>query len=470
MNFDDDDDDDEYEPLYANGHWVWDEKRDELKFVNDLDYESHTTTIHTLAVLTAVDFRDDLDIVEQLRFRKRIQRKTTGPDDVVTLQDVKDLVLYLAPVSLVSPTVIKVLHTSSGERFLRAMIMYCQYYLELLEIMEARTVELETKIPTDNSIIVEAQYEENLSDLRLLAAKEYTILIQGADDFFYHHKGKDKKQKTLSKQGTILFEALLRLCVQIVWIALARRQLTQIDLEINRLFRSKKFNLVEHNLDLDLERSMTANQRKVLYGERYNPARTMNVHSPFYDEINGIQSNHNVDFKMLGLGSIKYQKLDARLRYLEALLIMPETMFPAQNLNLGIIGLNRAKYDTMLREIFIPDEKSKSKVGAGSSKTLSGSRHSSKGSSASKKMVMMSDKDNSGSRYYPRLYIPEKTTELQPSDFIEEDQELMKINTRQLRKWVSLVRTRNRRRTRSLSLTMSKAKLSTSDQSKSQKS
>lgn len=45
--------------------------------------------------------------------------------------------------------------------------------------MSFRTIELETKIPTENSKIVELRYQEDLEDLRLLVAKEYCIIISG---------------------------------------------------------------------------------------------------------------------------------------------------------------------------------------------------------------------------------------------------------------------------------------------------
>lgn len=57
-----------------------------------------------------------------------------------------------------------------------------------------------------------------------------TILraLGGADTKKYHHMGAQKKRKSLSDKDARLFETLLRMCIQIVWVALGRRSYNQI--------------------------------------------------------------------------------------------------------------------------------------------------------------------------------------------------------------------------------------------------
>lgn len=45
--------------------------------------------------------------------------------------------------------------------------------------MDRRTLELDSKIYTQKGLIIETKYRENLEDLRILVAKEYSTLILG---------------------------------------------------------------------------------------------------------------------------------------------------------------------------------------------------------------------------------------------------------------------------------------------------
>ncbi|CAH2269258.1 jg19214 [Pararge aegeria aegeria] len=79
-----DDDDLLCDSPYVNGHWEWDTTDEELKFMSDLasaeeEYEISTTNISN------VKFKDDIDLWEQQKFKKRMQRKTSE-NDVVMLQ------------------------------------------------------------------------------------------------------------------------------------------------------------------------------------------------------------------------------------------------------------------------------------------------------------------------------------------------------------------------------------------------
>lgn len=51
-------------------------------------------------------------------------------------QDVKDIVLFCAPKPLITRDIINVLHMRVMDRFLRALIFYCQYYLQVFFIFK----------------------------------------------------------------------------------------------------------------------------------------------------------------------------------------------------------------------------------------------------------------------------------------------------------------------------------------------
>ncbi|CAH1635191.1 unnamed protein product [Spodoptera littoralis] len=192
----DDDDDDVFGGIYENGHWIWDDKVNALVFKSDLPEEPPDAPQLATAILGSVEFREDIDINEQNRFRKRMQRKPE-PNDVVTLQDIKDVVLFTAPIKILKPYLINLLHMTGTERILRGLIFLCQYHLQTSETMNNRTIELLSRIRTDRSEIVEMRYMENLEDLRLLVAKEYSNMINGSGEFEkFHHMGPSKKMRS----------------------------------------------------------------------------------------------------------------------------------------------------------------------------------------------------------------------------------------------------------------------------------
>lgn len=64
-------------------------------------------------------------------------------------QDVKDLALFTAPTNILSPTLINMLHTQTVERFIRAMTVYCQYYLQVIFILPLTMSEAVTRFLHD---------------------------------------------------------------------------------------------------------------------------------------------------------------------------------------------------------------------------------------------------------------------------------------------------------------------------------
>ncbi|GBP33191.1 hypothetical protein EVAR_14872_1 [Eumeta japonica] len=177
----DDEEEEGFGGLYDNGHWSWDDYINELIFISDLPpAEEEILVLPQKAPTGTIEFRDDIDLLEQIRFRRRYQRKVKpGQPEVITVQDIKDIALYTAPVNILSRDLINVLHLPTVDRLLRALILYVQYYLQIADEMQKRMVEAQTKIRTPVCEVLEHELRDNMSDLRLIVAKEYCTMLVG---------------------------------------------------------------------------------------------------------------------------------------------------------------------------------------------------------------------------------------------------------------------------------------------------
>lgn len=133
----------------------------------------------------------------------------------------------------------------------------CFYIRQISDAMSRRILELQEKVRTPKCDDTELEFRDNLEDLRLLVAKEYSCIIMGrlsipitkclkkyisslidhhkillflggGDIAKYHHMGLSKKLRSLSKRDSILFESILRISIQIIWLALGRKSYNQI--------------------------------------------------------------------------------------------------------------------------------------------------------------------------------------------------------------------------------------------------
>ncbi|CAB3224903.1 unnamed protein product [Arctia plantaginis] len=423
----DDDDEGGFGGLYEDGHWAWDESGGALLFVSDLPPKIvETIQIPTKAPTGAVEFRDDVDLIEQIRYRRRYQRKLKpGQSDAITLQDVKDIAIYTAPVNFLSPALINLLHLPTTERFLRAMILCSAYYLQVADEMAHRMLDLDTKVRTPDCEKIERQFRDNLSDLRVLAAKEYCImLIGGADTKKFHHMGPAKKRRSLSDKDARLFETLLRMSVQIVWLALGRKSFHQIELETNRIFKSEIFNAVEHTLKTGYIGKMSPEERAVLLGSCVRHDKKLNTRSPLMNEV---FCHREIDFHMMGLGVVKCPQMTARHQYMWQAVAGAEDVLSDLNVVLGIIGLSRSHFDTMLRPLPTgSDAKSK-----GSMASRSGYSTSIGSGSSMRKSTTVAQ------RLYPDIVLPPRSTREPyfPPHFPDETEPLRPVSETQRRRW-----------------------------------
>ncbi|XP_053600345.1 protein phosphatase 1 regulatory subunit 36-like isoform X3 [Plodia interpunctella] len=385
-----------------------------------------TIQIPTKAPTGTVEFRDDVDLIEQIRFRRRYQRKIKpGQAEIITVQDVKDIALFTAPVNIMSPILINMLHLPTTERFIRALILYCAYYLQVADEMTRRILELDTKVRTPVCELVENEFRDNLGDLRLLVAKEYsTMLIGGADTKKFHHMGSQKKRRSLSDKDARLFETLLRMCVQIVWLALGRKSFNQIELEMNRMFKSEIFNSVEHTLKTDYISKMAKEERAVLLGHCVRHDKKLNTRSPLMNEV---FCHRQIDYRIMGLGVIKFPQMTPRLDYMYQAIVGDEENLCNMGVVLGIIGMPRGGFDTMLRPIPVASETAKSKA------SVSTNIMSSQGSKSSTSMR----KGANAKQLYPHIYLPkhEEHEIYFPPSFPDNPEHIRLCSETQRRRW-----------------------------------
>ncbi|XP_052738073.1 protein phosphatase 1 regulatory subunit 36-like [Bicyclus anynana] len=422
----DDDDEGGFGGLYEDGHWAWDETTEQLVFISDLPPQLIEAIQLPIKVPTGtIEFRDDIDLIEQIRFRRRYQRKLKpGQPDIITLQDVKDIALFTAPVSILSPMLINVLHIPTIDRFLRALILCCQYYLQIADEMANRIIELDTKIRTPHGEVVESEFRNNLSDVRLLVAKEYsTMLIGGSDTKKFHHMGPTKKRRSLSDKDARLFETLLRMCVQIVWLALGRKAFNQIELEVSRVFKSEIFNSTEHTLHTGYIAKMAKEEKSVLLGHCVRHDKKLNTRSPLMNEV---FCHRDIDYRLMGLGVIKCDQPTPRLLYMMESLAGPEENFSKLGIVLGILGMPRSIYDTMLRPLPTATTEGKSKA------SISSRSYSSKSTTSSTRRSTLTVK-----RLYPDIVLPRRDSRVMPfpAQFNDEPEKIKPSSETQRRRW-----------------------------------
>ncbi|CAG2065603.1 unnamed protein product [Timema podura] len=160
-------------------------------------------------------------------------------------EDIKDVVLFQV-LSPLPARFIDFFHTNTVDRFLRALIVYVQYFLQVYDEILLRNRENLHKLHHPNILKIENKMQETLSELRGMVGREYTSILLGCDEVKKFHHMANRMNTSQGEQDVRLFELLYRMCTRIVWIALQRRYLNLIELELNRLFRTDEFNVVKH--------------------------------------------------------------------------------------------------------------------------------------------------------------------------------------------------------------------------------
>lgn len=156
---------------------------------------------------------------------------TPDEPDIIILQDIKDLVLFLL-VSSVSPQFINFLHLPIVDRFLRALIIYFQRFVEIWEDLVQERAATMKKAPNPLARGHRSRYADEMHALRCVLGREYVDLLLGCRDGpQYHHMMTGEKRAVTQSQGEKdlrIYEALISVAHRVVWIALQRKHYTLI--------------------------------------------------------------------------------------------------------------------------------------------------------------------------------------------------------------------------------------------------
>ncbi|XP_076667022.1 uncharacterized protein LOC143368324 isoform X2 [Andrena cerasifolii] len=280
--------------------------------IHDTANGSDVYSPHAYLIL---NFRETLSQREQLRFRRFYLRQISPNEpNIIILQDIKDLVLFLLA-SPVSPQFINFFHLPIVDRFLRAVIIYFEYYMAIWEDLMAERAATMKKAPNPLARGYRSRYAKEMQNLRCILGREYADLIVGCQDTIqYHHmtsgnKGMTSLTQSQGEKDLRMFEVLICMSHRIAWIALER----------------KYFGLIGK------------------LGREVQEKRKLLRNSPIIEEL--IYSN--TDYRLLSLG-IGDDCNDERIVFLQNALLAREDELQRLGIKIGILGQNKADFDLLL--------------------------------------------------------------------------------------------------------------------------
>ncbi|CAD1473658.1 unnamed protein product, partial [Heterotrigona itama] len=342
-----------------------DEHIKKIKLQSNLDHQSKVYCPHSYLIL---NFYETLSQRDKLRFRKYYLRKVSPNEpDVIILQDIKDLVMFLL-ITPISPQFVNFFHLPVVDRFLRAAILYFQYYIITWEeLMKERAATMK-KAPNPLAQGYRFRYAEEMQNLRCVLGREYADLIVGCQDIIqYHHMTSGKKgvpslTQSQGEKDLRIYEVLICMTHRIVWIALERKYFSLIgeqkgrifvvEIELHRLFRTETYNIAEKRNISHTIQDMLPDDIQVLQGHKIQEKRKLLRNSPLIQEL--IYSDS--DYRLLSLG-IEDNLNDKRILYLQYALVIEEDKLHELGIKVGILGENRTNYDILLMPLEEKDEK-----------------------------------------------------------------------------------------------------------------
>ncbi|CAL1675201.1 unnamed protein product [Lasius platythorax] len=308
----------------------------------------HASKIYCPHAYLILSYQETLNDSEKIKFRKHYLRKVTPNEpDVIILQDIKDLVLFLL-ITPVSPQFIHFFHLPIVDRFLRALIIYFQHYVEIWEdLMQERAATMK-KAPNPLARGHRSRYAEEMRALRCVLGREYADLILGCQSGpQYHHMMAGKKRAITQSQGEKdlrIFEALTSTAHRVVWIALQRKHYNLIELELHRLLRTEAYNIAQRQSGSRLIRDMLEDDIRILHGPKMALKSRLLRNSPLPHEL----MYTDCDYRLLSLGIVDIDVRDPKIAYLKNALLIEEEMLSQLGIRVGILGHNRSDYDIML--------------------------------------------------------------------------------------------------------------------------
>ncbi|XP_023297407.2 protein phosphatase 1 regulatory subunit 36-like [Lucilia cuprina] len=334
---------DNFVPRYVNGTWIWNDDEENLHF-DSREEASKEVSKEEYINIGGYKFLATINQLEEMIFRQEFQRPDTTHDyEAVLLQDIKDLVMFLSPKEILTKDFIYFLNTKTVHQFLKALVIYFEYFLKFVEFILIRRDEIrgeKAQIQSEESTEIKRIYSKHLSQYRLILAREYSEILLGNGEMrkFYHLKPIVNISQSIKDKA--FHEGFLAFCTNFVWIAMFRRDLELIDMEMNRLFRSEHFSLVrcERYQFSPVEASM-------LYGKNYKRCNYRAQNSPLIMELMNVEKEN---VPLLWIGERKYRGTDLCIFQIELEFIVPDSQLSLIDVSHGILGHPRKIYDTML--------------------------------------------------------------------------------------------------------------------------
>ncbi|CAH0560094.1 unnamed protein product [Brassicogethes aeneus] len=329
------------------GVWSWDDDMDELIFNSKEPSQVSDTSLDRGADSEVFRMRETLDSLEQAQYRKLYQRRVKIQDpEVVTLQDVKDIIIYLINPKDLSPEFIQFVHTPSIDRFFRALIVYFQFFIETYENVLERRELAARSLRNANVERNEAIISENMADLRSVVSKEFSAILMGSMESMQFHHMNTKNNTSLTGKDRRQYECLINFSSRVVWITHWRKYLANIEVEINRLIRSDYFNIVERKGRISQANQLSSEEKKIIFGENWYHEKKLKQKSPIVQEI--LTCDHDVPLMTINVYNLS---TDERSEFLSAAFSFPEEDLAHNGIALGCLGWPRVKFDAMLKLI-----------------------------------------------------------------------------------------------------------------------
>lgn len=147
--------------------------------------------------------------------------------DVVLLQDVKDLTMFLIS-SPISFELISFLHLRIVDRFLRALILYMQSFIATWTDLAEKRAATAKLAPNPLAGGARVRRAEEMCALRWVLGREYADILvacqKEAKPFHHLLGGEVTFCQSRADKDIKIYEGLLQFSHRVVWIALERKQ------------------------------------------------------------------------------------------------------------------------------------------------------------------------------------------------------------------------------------------------------
>lgn len=217
----------DFVPKYASGKWIWNNDLKQIQFQKKKELREHIPTS-----VSWVKFKKCMNQAEEIVFVEKFWRKASSNDsDVIIIQDIKNLVLFLAIGDCVNGRFVEFFHAPIVDEFLNDLIIYFEYYFKLLEFLLAqrkRNDSTESKLSDKVSMAREVALSEKMDQYRIILAREYSQILLGADGARRFHHMANPLRLSYKDLDLSLMETFTSFCVSIAWIGMHRKNFDAI--------------------------------------------------------------------------------------------------------------------------------------------------------------------------------------------------------------------------------------------------